>query len=88
MEYIIKCSPSVLEKLPPTIIRMIEKEVKEALWFREIRAKKKLLENIEVGGTRYGVSCHIVGNILMITQITPRKKKKASKSMKKEKRYR
>jgi len=64
------------------------KEVEDALWFREIRARQKWQENVEVGGARYGVSCHKIGDIVMITRITQFKRRKFSKSMKKDKRLR
>lgn len=80
-------SPKVHKNFPPTIIAMIASRLEEVLYNRGVKAKRKWLENIDVGGSRYAVSCHELGDDKVeITQIRTLKKPKYSKSGKKEKR--
>ncbi len=80
-------SPKIHKNFPPTIISMVASRLERVLYDRGVKAKRKWLENINVGDIRYAVSCHKLGdNEVEITQIRTLKKPKYSKSMKKEKR--
>jgi hypothetical protein len=81
--------PKVYNKTPVPIVSAIQSELEEQYYNRGIKAKRKWLENVEIFGTRYAVSCHEINkDEVEITNIRQQKGKKYSKSMKKEKRLR
>ena len=80
----VTCSPDVLSEYNSTLVRMIQYQLESVLYERKFRAKKKWLEIIEVGGTRYGVTCHKVGDDVEVTEIRQLAKKKYTQSRKKD----
>ena len=81
--------PKVFKNISAQIIAMIQYELENRFQDRGVKAKRKWLENVNVGGNRYFVSCHKIGDDeIEITFISGRKKPSYTKSMKKEKRLR
>lgn len=82
-------SPKVFKNISAHIVTMIQYELENRFYDRGVKATRKWQENVNVGGSRYFVSCHkISDDEVEITFISGRKKPSYAKSMKKEKRLR